>query len=371
LATIEFAQTTSTTKEDAMDRYIGLDVHAASTTLSIIGPSGRRLRSQVVETNGKALVEALRALPGRRHVCLEEGTQAEWLYEILKPHADELVVVKVDGTRGQKSDARDAFGLAELLRTGSIETTVFKDVAGFATLRELSRLYTMIVSDVVRVKNRLKSLFRSRGVQTPDASVYAKAGRPSWLRQLPKGKRWAAETLYAELDTLTELRDQGEEELVREARKHAIAKKLETCPGLGPIRVAQMMAVVVTPHRFRTSRQFWAYCGLGIVMRSSSDWVRDNNGRWIRAQVQTTRGLNFNHNHQLKSIFKGAATTVIAQPSTPLAQDYTRLTSASTKPHLAKLTLARRIAAIALALWKREEEYDPTKHRKQSSQLVS
>ncbi len=26
----------------------------------------------------------------------------------------------------------------------------------------------------------------------------------------------------------------------------------------------------MTPHRFRTKRQFWSYCGLGIVTRSSS-----------------------------------------------------------------------------------------------------
>ena len=34
------------------------------------------------------------------------------------------------------------------------------------------------------------------------------------------------------------------------------------------IRVAQLLAVVVTPHRFRTRKQFWADCGLSIVLRS-------------------------------------------------------------------------------------------------------
>ncbi|WP_437972587.1 hypothetical protein WMF04_04965 [Sorangium sp. So ce260] len=39
--------------------------------------------------------------------------------------------------------------------------------------------------------------------------------------------------------------------------------------------------------------------------------------------------------------------------------------TAGTKPNLAKLTLARKIAAIALSMWKSKEKYDPTKHRKQ------
>ena len=52
---------------------------------------------------------------------------------------------------------------------------------------------------------------------------------------------------------------------------------------LGEIRVAQMIAVVMTPDRFRTRQQFWSYCGLGIVTRSSSDWVQTSDGRWARA----------------------------------------------------------------------------------------
>ena len=49
---------------------------------------------------------------------------------------------------------------------------------------------------------------------------------------------------------------------------------LKTCPGLGPIRTAELLPVVVTPYRFQSRSRFWAYCGLGVVMRSSSDWVR-------------------------------------------------------------------------------------------------
>jgi transposase len=322
----------------------------------------------VVETNGKALVEALRAIPGARHVCLEECTQAEWLWEILKPYSDELVVTTVPESRGPKSDARDAFGLAERLRSRDIETTVFKDVATFAGLRELNRLYTRIVGDVVRTKNRLKSLFLSRGIETADGSLYAESHQQAWLRKLPTAKRAAAETYFAELTALTELRDQVEADLLREAGKHPIGKKLQTCPGIGPIRAAQIMAVVVTPYRFRTRRQFWAYCGLGIVMRSSSDWVRDPSSRkWVRANVQSTRGLNLNRNAVLKQVFKGAATTVGAQRNTPLSLQFQRLLENGVKPNLAKLTLARRIAAIVLTLWKKNEEYDPTKHRKQDA----
>jgi hypothetical protein len=57
-----------------MERYIGLDVHAASSTLAVLSQSGRRLRSFPVETNGRSLIEAIRLIPGRKHLVVEEGT---------------------------------------------------------------------------------------------------------------------------------------------------------------------------------------------------------------------------------------------------------------------------------------------------------
>jgi hypothetical protein len=91
-----------------VERYIGLDVHAASTTIAVVGPSGKVLRTEVVETYGQALIEALGRITGKLHVCLEEGTQSAWLCEILSPRVEELVVTTVAegrGPLGQKNDA--------------------------------------------------------------------------------------------------------------------------------------------------------------------------------------------------------------------------------------------------------------------------
>ena len=349
-----------------MTRYIGLDVHATSTTFAVVGERGKRLGTHVVETNGQALVEQLKTIAGKKHVCLEEGTQSAWLHEILSPHAEEIVVVMVSESRGQKSDESDAFHLAEQLRTGALKRRVFKEVGEYRTLGELGRTHAMIVQDVVRVQNRIKALLRSRGIAVVGKSVYSEKGREELVEKLPEASRGAATTLYAQYDAVEAIRRQAEKELVAEAHRHAMSRVLESCPGLGPIRVAQLMPIVVSPARFRTKRQFWSYCGLGIVMRSSSDWIRTKDGGWTRAEVQKTRGLNLNHNHTLKHIFKGAATTVITQlAAEPLHQDYQRLIAAGTKPNLAKLTIARKLAAIVLSMWKSKEKYDSTKHRKQ------
>jgi transposase len=345
-----------------MERYVGLDVHSRSCTLAVMSAAGKRLSSRVVETNGRALVEVVRSLPGRLHVCLEEGTQSAWLHELLSPHVSELVVTVPEKSQGSKDDLRDAWARADELRTGRLRTRVYKAPKHLAGLRSAACAYRLATQDVVRAKNRLKAVWRSRGMLV-DAGVYESARRGAWLKQLPFGYRQLAEWLGRELDQVLPLRDEAEEWLLAESKAHPIIRKLKTGPGMGPIRTAQLVSIVGTPQRFRTSRQFWSYSGLAIVRRSSSDWVRNKAGDWVRAEVHQTRGLTRKRQPVLKSIFKGAATTVIAQlPEDPLHAHYQRLLESGTRPNLAKLTLARRIAAIVLSMWKHEEVYDPKRH---------
>jgi len=348
-----------------MERYLGGDVHAASVSFCVLNESGRQLRHDVVETNGQALVGYLKQLPGNLHLCIEEGEWSQWLYEILSPHVTEMVVVRGEWKPGTKNDRIDAHGWAEKLRTGSLGRCVYKNPKQFTALRERARVYTMVTRDLARVKARIKSFYRGRGVPCTGNAVYRAEERAKLAPLLPTVTREVVELLGRELETLTALKGEAEAALLEESHRHRISRLLETAPGLGPVRVAQLLPVVITPWRFRTKRQFWAYCGFGIVTRSSSDYVFDG-GRWVRGRVLQTRGLNFNHNHMLKAIFKGAATTVIAHSGpSPLRAHYDLLLENGTKPNLAKLTVARQIAAIVLAMWKTKERYDPGRLRKQ------
>jgi hypothetical protein len=106
------------------------------------------------------------------------------MYEILSPHAKEVVVAAIGESRGQKDDARDAYKLAEQLRTGALKTRVFKEVGEYKTLGELGRTHAMLVQDVVRVQNRIKALLRSRGVAVEGKNVYSKKGREEFVQNV-------------------------------------------------------------------------------------------------------------------------------------------------------------------------------------------
>ena len=296
---------------------------------------------------------------------MEEGNHAAWLQEILEPHVEEIVVLLQRHSSGPKDDRIDAFDMAEKMRIGAIETRVYKGVGEFAVLGELSRGYRVLKQDSVRAQSRIKGLFRSRGISTSGKKIYSPAKRDTWQRKLPVKSRLRAETLFMEFDALHEVRKKAKRDMLREARKHRVFHVLKTCPGMGDVRVAQMLPIVVTPYRFASKRSFWAYIGLAVVMRSSSDWMRAPDGSWIRAKTMQTRGLNRNYNRALKDIFKGSATTVIQlRGDDPVYRHYSSMLDAGTKPNLAKLTIARQIASITLSMWRSGEEYDPRKLKK-------
>jgi len=152
---------------------------------------------------------------------------------------------------------------SERSRRGSTRGSESSDDLG-----ELSRAYGMVVSDGVRVQNRIKSLYRSRGIPTGHKEVYAPAARAAWLPKLPVHVQALAAILYEELDAVRALQKRSVKELLTEARQHRIFHVLRTCPGLGTIRTSQLLPIVVTPYRLASKRGFWAYAGMAIVMRS-------------------------------------------------------------------------------------------------------
>ena len=72
----------------------------------------------------------------------------------------------------------------------------------------------------------------------------------------------------------------------------------------------------------------------------------------------TVRGLNDNHNKDLKNLFKSAAISASIRPG-PLHDFYVARVEKGMRPTMARLTLARKIAAIALSMWKKGVSFDP------------
>src|SRR6195256_5983788 len=319
----------------SQEKYIGMDVHQATISVAIMDGRGKLIMECILETKAGTILDFIQGLHGTLSVTFEEGTSAAWLHDLLKPHVAHLVVCDPRKNAllkdGSKSDRIDARKLAEWLRLNKLHS-VYHGEHGVRTLKELGRSYLTITQDVTRVMNRIKALYRSWAIPCAGTTVYAPRHRAEWLAKIAEpGVRVRAERLYQQLDLLQPVRLEARRELLVESHKHAAVKLLRQIPSIGPIRSALLVALLQTPHRFRSKRQLWAYSGFAIETHDSGEY------RYVRGKLQrnreriTVRGLNGNHNHDLKNLFKGAALSASTRPG-PLYDFYMALLEKGMRP---------------------------------------
>lgn len=347
--------------------YVGMDVHQASIVMMVLNGAGKVVLQSIVETGAARVRDFIKQLQGKVYVTFEEGTQASWLYEVLRPMVTEVVVCDPRHNKllavGNKGDRIDALKLAELLRNGSLRAVYHGD-NGVRALKELVRNYDCLVSDTTRVMNRLKAIFRGRAIACAGHDIYRHERRAQWLGKLKeRGVRERANFLYDELRALKPLRHEAKRLMLKEARRQPAYQLLHSIPLLGPVSVAEIIAIVGTPHRFRSKRQFWTYVGLAVVTRTSAEYMLVNGVVRRSSRPLATRGLNRNHNHLLKRVFKSAATSACTRE--PFQAGYKRRLAQGMNPSLARLTIARQLATMTLTIWKRGERFAPERMKQQ------
>jgi transposase len=346
------------------DKYMGMDVHQATTVATVLDADGKVILDNVIiATETGPIIRFVQSFSGAVHVTFEETTQAAWLHEVIRPFVAEVIVCDPRRNKllseGSKADKADAKKLAELLRSGMLRT-VYHGHQEMRTLKELVRAYETLSVDTQRTMVRIKAIFRGRGIRTPGRGVYQPKQREQWLQLLTEpGVRQRATWLYDQLDHLQPLRRQAKLAMLAESRKHRAVSLLRTIPQLGAVRAALIAATVDNPHRFRTRYQFWSYSGLAVVTHMSAEYeIKD--GRAVRSRKPiATRGLNRNCNRRMKEVFIGASTG--GRQTEPYRSYFQSLQQRGMRKEMAGLTLARKIAAIAVTIWKKGEPFDPKK----------
>src|ERR1019366_7623563 len=92
-------------------KYIGMDIHKEAIVIAVLNGSGKLVMETVVETKASSILEFLHGLRGELHVTWEEGTWAAWLYDLLQPQVEQVVVCNPRRNallkEGSKSDKVD------------------------------------------------------------------------------------------------------------------------------------------------------------------------------------------------------------------------------------------------------------------------
>src|SRR5437660_6684503 len=105
-------------------KYIGMDVHKEAIVIAVLNGSGKLVMETILETKASSILQFIHGLRGELHVTWEEGTWAAWLYDLLQPQVQQVLVC--DPRRnallkeGNKRDKIDARKLSDVLRRGMV-----------------------------------------------------------------------------------------------------------------------------------------------------------------------------------------------------------------------------------------------------------
>jgi transposase len=209
-------------------------------------------------------------------VCAyEAGLFGFWIYEALKKHGVECIVVHPadiptkDKERRNRNDYVDSRKIARNLRNGEL-TPVYVPPRQSQEDRSLVRMRTQMVKKQTRCKNQIKGLLSFYGISIPKELVRSHWSNRfiCWLESLELEYVSGKQALSALLSELRHLR-QVILELTREIRKLSGQKRyidsviyLKSVPGIGLTTAMVLLTELVDINRFRNVDYLASYVGL-------------------------------------------------------------------------------------------------------------
>jgi len=312
---------------------MGCDLHTRYQVVAWIDEETGEIKTCRLEhENGEAQAFYSSWARGAR-VGIEATFPAHWFERLLAECGHELWVgdaarIRASEVRKQKTDARDAEHLLDLLRTNRFPRIGVPSLAE-RDVRQLLVHRMKLVRTRTMLKNQLHALAISQGVCRKHKlwSVKGRAELDS-LALLPWASRRRKELLELlhQLQAAIEPLDRAVEQ---EARARAEAVRLMTHPGVGPVVSLAYVLTLGPVERFASSRKLVSY--LGLNPREHSTGGRQRLGAISKQGNSMVRGL----------LVEAAQTAARFDPE--LRRAYQRLKFRRVSG-VAKVAIARRLA---------------------------
>jgi transposase len=232
----------------------------------------------------------------------------------------------------QKNDAADAEAICEAVTRANMRFVATKTPEQQSGL-VLHRARHLFVRQQTAVINAIRTHLAEFGIVAPTGrngiGELLKAIADPADTRLPEVARACLLALGAQLQRLKEQVLEFDRMIRAWHRSSEMSKRLEECPGVGPVLATALVATVANPKVFRSGRNFSAW--IGIVPKQHSSGGKTRLG-----------GISKRGDRYLRFLFVAGALSVIR---------YAKVHGTKHRPWLAAL-LARRptkVAAIALA----------------------
>lgn len=266
------------------DVFAGLDVDKKSISVTFADHQGV-LKSLTMPYNVEYLVNHVRKHYGDKKVAFgyEAGPTGYGLYDGLAAQAYQCVIASpsmIPRAPGQrvKTNRLDSRGIAENLRGGQLKGIHVPNLL-YRELRHLIQLRDTLVSEMVAIKQRLKSLLLMEGLEFPPAPA---GSQWSLLVKGKLRKLSCSSVVRFKLDQLLDSLEFNEKQIFkasREIRRFCQSDPelsmcigyLKTLPGIGWIVASQLMARIGDWRQIKNIRQLPAFLGLVPTERSTGD----------------------------------------------------------------------------------------------------
>ena len=336
--------------------WLGLDAHAQNCVLAQLDDDGTQRQFWRIPTQPDKLVAQVQAIAASdKRLALEESNLARWLWQLLRPHVTQLVVCdarhnKLISAHHNKKDARDAFGLARLLRLNELKPVWQVPTEERAFFKCAAQSYEEAVLRQTQLKQQIKSSFQHWGLFPTGTRLYSDEGRGAWLKKLPHADlRAQVELLYASMAQAVQTQRDTRKLMVRLGQSFPEVKLLATAPGLGVVGAHVFAAYIADPKRFDAPAGLIRYCRLGIRDRSSDDKPL--------GYEQLDR-----HGHGiLKAISYRAWLQAMKRRNTSVYQFFLWSKQHTGSAVHARLNTQRKLLRAWWTLWRRGEEWDEEK----------
>ena len=268
------------------DVFAGLDVDKKSISVTFTDHQGL-LKSLSMPYSVEHLVNHVRKYYPDKKVAFgyEAGPTGYGLYDGLEAQAYNCLIAspsmipKAPGQR-VKTNRLDSRGISENLRGGQLKgihvpTPVYRE------LRHLTQLRDTLVSEMVGMKQRIKSLLLMEGLEFPPAPA---GSQWSFLVKTKLRKLPCSSVVRFKLDRLLDSLEFDEKQVLKATREirrfcqndpelSQCIKYLKTLPGIGWIVASQMMARVGDWRQIKNIRQLPAFLGLVPTERSTGERI--------------------------------------------------------------------------------------------------
>ncbi len=339
-------------------KIIGCDFHPSFQQIAMVDTeTGEHQEERLTPSEA---VRFYRQLQGKVIVGIEACGNTQWFERLLSQLRHELWLgdagkIRAMEVRKQKTDRRDAELLLRLLLEGRFPR-LWVPSPEQRDLRQLLLHRHKLVGMRRQVKNQLQHLALNQGVQRK-WKLWSRAGRKE-LEELPL-EGWTArrrEELLLLLDDLETRVGKLDQAAGEAAEKDAVARLLQTHPGVGPITALAYSLTLGEIERFVQSRQVVSYLGLNPAEHSSG-------GR------QRLGSISKQGNPMLRSLLVEAGQSA-ARLVPELKRAYQRLKHRKHSA-VAKVMVGRKLAVRLYWMWKTQQPYTATRMQGSPSHSVA